>query len=204
MESTRHDSDEKINALWSWFSAVSTRLAENYENQDLLDELEDRVSALGEVSWELGPGIAKECALTLSPDGDPGKLAVTQRAVAMAPELPSWEFYPARQKKEWELQFSVDGSDGRVLEVDARPWRYVLLRFPDGTFDIVIEQANLADVDQEDRYTAAVIVLDGILGEATRLLAIQVIEPTDALSTEQSKKANSISVLEDHFSSLRS
>ncbi len=201
MESIRAN-DDQIKALWTWFSEISVRLAANYEDQQLLGELDTHVCALGEIAWELGPGTAKACALTLSPDGDPTRLAFTQKAVAMAPNLALWEFYPARQKKEWELQFSIETRDGRILPVDARSWRYCLLEFPKGTCDIVVEQANLAHVDDEDRYAAAVIVLDGILGEAARLLTIEEIEPTEALSTEQSKRANSILLLEDHLNSL--
>lgn len=194
--------DTKIRELWNWFANVSDKLANDLEDQELLDQLDEKVSKLGEIAWELGPGEKRECALTLTPDGDPDWLPMTQRAVAMAPELARWEFYPARQKKRWELQFSMEAGNGRILDVDARSWRYVLLRFPEGTFDIVLEQPNLADVDEDDRYAAAVIVLDGVLGEANRLLSIEGIEPTEVLPPEQSKKANSIKVLNDHLRSL--
>ena len=54
------------------------------------------------------------------------------------------------------------------LEVNANSWRYVLLAFPDGVFDLVLERANMLGVGEDDRYAAAVVLLDGLLGEATR------------------------------------
>jgi hypothetical protein len=182
--------DDKIEQLWRWFADVSTELAGKYEDDEMLDELDRRVAAIGDVSWELGPGSTKECALTLTPDGDPNLLPVTQRAVAMAPELPLWEFYSARQKKEWELQFSMESSGGNMVDVDARPWRYTLLRLPEGRFDIIVEQPNLGDLIEEDRFAAAVIVLDGILGEARRLLSIDGIEAVTSLEPKYSKGAS--------------
>jgi hypothetical protein len=202
MESTPR-SDAAIIEFWKWFCTVSDRLAQDYEDQEILDELDSRVSTLGEVAWELGPGKARECALTITPDGDRQLLSWTQRIVAMAPELPDWEFYCARQKKEWELQFSIEAEAGQLLEVDARSWRYALLRVGEGIFDIILEQAGLPDVGEEARYTAAVVLLDGLLGEATRLLSIADIEPTKALDSELSKKANSIAHLDDHLATPR-
>lgn len=196
MTSIRPDNnDEHILSFWTWFCAVAADLAKDFENDPLLTELDARVSAMGDISWEIGPGAEKECALTLSPDGSHDWFTLTQRAVAMAPELPAWEFHSARQKKEWKLQFSMAVADGRVVNVDARPWRYVLLRFPDGSLEIIIEQSNLIGIDEDSRYTAAVIVLDGILGEALRLLSLKYITPVQALDSKESSKANPMGVL---------
>lgn len=69
--------------------------------------------------------------------------------------------------------------------------------------DIDLEQANLRDVDEDGRYQAAVLVLDGLLGEAMRLSTIEGIEPTGAFDEQTAKRSNEIIVLEEHLASLR-
>lgn len=100
------------------------------------------------------------------------------------------------------MEFLIQSDGGDEIAIDARTWRYVLFRFPDKTFDIVIEQENLANVSDDDRYTAAVVLLDALLGEGKRLLWIRNVEPVEALSPEQGKKASRIVVLSEHLDSL--
>jgi hypothetical protein len=198
--------DAAIQSFWAWFASQSDELAHDFTNRQLLEELDRLMSAIGDICWELGPGTEAECALTLTPDGDPEWLGVTLRAVSMAPECAGWEFHAARQKKQWTSpQFTIESKfkGGKVINVDARPWRYALLRYLDGKFEIILEQGNLADVSDDDRYSAAVLLLDGLLGEAVRLLAIVGIETTDALDDEFAENANSIEHLADHLDQLR-
>jgi len=196
-------SDTAIEAFWSWFEEIAERLAIDFDNAALLEELDARVWRLGELAWELGPGASAENALTITPDGDRGWLAASQRVVVMAPELPTWEFHAAKPPKQWDLQFSIERSDGEVLELDARGWRYVLLRMPDGRYDIVLEQNNLRDhVGDDDRWAAALVLLDGLLGEAKRLLLIGDIETVRELPREQALNASSVAVLSSHLESL--
>ena len=194
--------DEKISAFWSWFASIAGRLSENFDNPVLLAELDAKVSELGDIAWELGPGSREENALAISPDGAAEWLPVTQRIVATAPPIPGWEFHPARPVKEWNLQFAISAAAGGELEIDARPWRYVLFRFPDGTFDVVLEQNNLFDASEEDRFAASVVLLDGLLGEAKRLLRMRDIESVVTLPQDQASKANPVTVLLEHLDSL--
>jgi len=85
---------------------------------------------------------------------------------------------------------------------DDLPWRYVLLRFPDQTFDVVLDQSNLKEASESDRYTAAVVLLDGILGELKRLELIGGIEAVDALPENQATKTSPIEFLSKHIESL--
>jgi hypothetical protein len=127
-------------------------------------------------------------------------LAVTERIVALAPELADWELHPARPPRLAGFELTIEGDED--LPVDARSWRYVLFQFPDGTFDVVVEQANLVGAGEDDRYIAAVILIDGLLGEAYRLRRIQTIEVVDALPPDLAVKANAIASLAAHLASL--
>lgn len=193
--------DNEILDFWAWFASVADKLGDDFMDNPLQEALDARLGCLGEVGWELGPGSTAECALAISPDGDPDVLPLTLRIVALAPALSRWEFHPARPARAENLEFSIETSPGGELSIDARSWRYVLFEFPHGTFDIVVEQENLADVSDDDRYTAAVVLLDALLGEGTRLLRIRDVEPLPALNPAQGKKANPISLLPEHLAS---
>ena len=75
---------------------VAPSLAEDFAQPKILDQLDHEVSLLGDIVWELGPGASAEYALALSPDGDLDWLPATRQVVALAPQLPNWEFHPAR------------------------------------------------------------------------------------------------------------
>jgi len=189
--------NEAIQSFWTWFESVATSLADDFEQEPILDQLDEALSELGDVVWELGPGVSAECALAISPDGDLDWLPATRRIVALAPRLPRWEFHPARPPRPWSPTFMIGDS-----EVDASDWRYVLLAFPDGIFDLVLEQGNAVGLDEDDRYAAAVILLDGLLGEATRLSRIQDLEVVDHFDAEQIEQASDIVNLPAHLQSL--
>lgn len=82
---------------------VAELLADEAPPAEVLDELDAHVEALGELSWELGPGLAEPNALVITPDGNPELLPVARRTISFAPCLSGWEFYPARPPKQWTL-----------------------------------------------------------------------------------------------------
>jgi hypothetical protein len=192
-----------IAKFWSWFADVAPELAGDFENEKLLEELDTRLSSFRGVAWELGPGATAEHALTVSPDGDAQLLPLTQQIIAHAPSIESWEFHFARQPRSSYLEFSLctryEKESKSEIEIDARKWRYVLYQFPDGVFDLILEQSNLGGLGEEDRYTAAVVLIDSVLGEATRLARINQIEPVLKLTGEQARNATSIKDLAAQF-----
>ena len=188
---------EVIESFWAWFESIAAALADDFEQEAIWDRLDEAVSELGEVVWELGPGSKAEYALSLSPDGDLDWLPVTRHIVSCAPRLARWEFNAARPPRPWSPTFTVGD-----LEVDASSWRYVLLAFPDGIFDLVLEQGNVSDADDSDRYAAAVVLLDGLLGEETRLSRIQDLVVVDELEFEHDAKASKVEHLPFHLQSL--
>jgi len=195
--------DDDVLGFWSWFERVAPRLEDDSQaDHAALRELDARVATLGEFSWELGPGRRARCALTIGPGGEAQKLHATRRIVALAPLIAGWEFHWALQPKEWDLRFTLESTRGEPMQIDGRPWRYVLFRFPDGIYDIVLEQNNLENATDEDRYTAAVIAIDGLLGEGRRLLELHEIEPVFELSVGESAKATGLALLPTHLATL--
>jgi len=170
---------------------------------ELVESLDERVRSLAGVSWEVGPGVDGRNALVITPDGRKERLEACRRIVNFAPSIEGWEFHSAKPPKRWELQFSIEGSAGSMLQIDARDWRYVLYQHPDGTFDVVIEQTGLHGVDDAVRHSAAVIVLDGVLGELQRLERMRDIEAVPRLEDDQASSASSVRHLADHLRSLK-
>jgi hypothetical protein len=194
--------NDAILGFWSWFATAADALGEDLDNEKILEELDHRVAELGEFGWEVGPGTVAENALVISPDGELEKLAVTQHIVSLAPKIANWEILFARPSREPSLEFSMAADAESEFAVDARPWRYVLLRLNESNFRIIIEQNNLHAATDEDRYTAAALVLDGILGERRRLETIQSVEIATVLDRELDGRAQPIEQLSKHLSGM--
>jgi hypothetical protein len=163
--------------FWRWFASVCGDFGFHFENAALLEELDRRVTALGPFTWEVGPSRSSDDSiLVISPGGHAERLLETKTIVDLAPTCPGWQFFSARQPKDWERRFVMNDSEGNQLAVDASGWRYVLYGYPDGVYDIVIHAPDLALLSEQDQITAAEIVLDGELGEEARLSIIHEIE----------------------------
>ena len=54
---------KKIEDFWNWFASIAPRLAMDFENRDLLNELDCQIRDLDpRLSWELGPGTSAHSA----------------------------------------------------------------------------------------------------------------------------------------------
>lgn len=165
-------STSQIAELWNWFTSVANDFGSHFENTSLLDELDHRVTALGPFTWEIGPADdSDDNVLVLSPGGQVELLAETKQIIALAPACPGWQFLAAKPRKRWDRKFFMGDAP-----VDASRWQYVLYRYPDGIYDIVIVAPDLMQFDEQDRLMAAEIVLDGELGEEARITLIHDIE----------------------------
>jgi len=173
-----HDRDDSedaaaTEAFWAWFAGVADQLGREAPPPALLDELTERVQGdLGIPGWELGPALRPggRRMFVLSPEGDAELLALTGEVTDAAPALSGWEFYAARPARPGApLRFTMGDVD-----VDASGWRFVCLAAPEGgeaETGIVVEQPGLEKrlKREDDRVAAALICLDGLIGEGRRL-----------------------------------
>ncbi|MBS4064317.1 MAG: hypothetical protein KGZ74_07135 [Chitinophagaceae bacterium] len=72
---------------------------------------------------------------------------------------------------------------------------YVLLKFDDGTYDILIKADNIVTYPHEYQVLITQTVLDGIVGEETRIRLISNIEIVESFDNEYKAHARSISQL---------
>jgi hypothetical protein len=192
---------KKITAFWVWFNSISGKLAANVEDKNMLEALDNRVRELHpRLSWEIGPGKTREWQFVISPnlDRDLRKLAST--IVAQAPVLPDWQFYAARRPKHWNYQFQLESGDGeRVKNLDASNWKFVLLEYPDETHEILLEAWDAPSLGDDERWQAAAIVLESILGEDTLLDRIDDFELVSKLEPQFAESARPIQELREVF-----
>jgi hypothetical protein len=189
----------KIEEFWSWFGTVALSLAANVENPLLLQELDRRVLELdSDVSWEIGPGANELWQFVISPNLDLQVMPKAQEIISFAPVLKGWEFYPGRRPKDWDFKLNMERSDGRVaLHLDASEWEFVLLRYPDGRRELLLRGDGVALLDDDERWQAAAITLESILGEDVLLNKIDEFELLEHLEPRFAEKSQPIGRLRE-------
>lgn len=188
-----------IDEFWTWFRGIAPSLAANVENPHLLEELDARMRALdSELSWEIGPGSCEPWQLVISPNLDRDLRPRAQEIIYHAPVVQGWEFHSARRPKEWDYQLLMNRSDGREpVQLDASRWTFVLLRYPDGEQEILLQGDNLSALDEDERWQAAAITLESILGEEVLLDKISEFELVDQLEPRFAEKRKPIQSLRE-------
>ena len=191
-----------INMFWDWFSNYYKEIGENFDNEMVLTEIDDKLMDLGGFAWEIGPGSKAINQLVISPGGDPDLLPITKDIVSYAKIIPGWEFHYAKPPKEWDLIFDFEKDNGDVIDINASSWQYVLLKYEDGVFEIILQTHDLDGLSEDDRLVASEILLDGILGEEVRMLHINYIDVVDSFDDQHLNKSSDIMYLKNHLKTL--
>jgi hypothetical protein len=189
----------KIGEFWDWFRDVAGALAANVESPALMKELDDRVRQLDpELSWEIGPGISKSWQLVISPNLNRDLRDKARTIVSGAPVLAGWEFYSARQRKEWDYKLELESADGdELIRLDASDWTFVLLRYPDGAHEVLLKGKDLSLLTDDERQQAAAIALESALGEEMILDRIDEFELLDQFEPRFAERQRPIRQLRD-------
>jgi hypothetical protein len=195
----------EIDNFWNWFTSVSNSFGDQFENEDLVNELDQKIRLLGDIAWEIGPGVIdpNNNALVFSPCGNKDLLPLTRLIVENAPDYFGWEFYSSKPPKKWKRYFLMRDDKGNDITINAANWRYSLLKYQDGKFDIIILAPELSKYSENFKNIAAAIVLDGEIGEENRINWIDTIEVVDKFANNLSEKSSPINLLLDHFNYLK-
>jgi hypothetical protein len=188
-----------IQEFWTWFQGIATSLTTDVENRDLLEELDRRLHQLdSRLSWEVGPGAVETWQLVVSPNLERDLRPRAQEIICQAPVIQGWEFHAARRPKDWDYKLLMERPDGtEPVQLDVSGWGFVLLRYPDGNYEILLQGNNISLLDNDERWQAAALTLESILGEEVLLDKIKEFELVDQLDSRFAEKRKPIQSLRE-------
>lgn len=190
---------KKVDEFWNWFQGIAASLAADMEDPSIVEELDSRVDQLDPMlSWEIGPGSCEPCQLVISPNLNPDMRSRAHEIVSRAPVIPGWEFHSARRPKDWDYKLVMQRSEEQEsIQLDASRWNFVLLEYPDGIREVLLQGDNLPPLDEDERWQAAAMTLESILGEDVLLSQINQFELVDRLEPRLATELKPIQHLRD-------
>jgi hypothetical protein len=192
MKSKNTIDESKVREFWDWFASRADDIRDSGENTEVLSMLDMRIRGIDErLSWEIGPGRHEPMLLAISPNLDPDMLPVTKMFVELAPTLDGWEFYSCRQAKQWNYSIELE-IDGRMITLDASKWYFVLLRYPDGAHEVLLEGEEFSQMTEDKRWEAAAVALESALGEQIMLERVNDFSGTSSLDPQYACKKRHI------------
>jgi len=193
--------DRKIVSFWNWFEDNKENLKPDEINRELINILNDKILDFGDLSWEIREGTQKENMFIISPGGNFKLLSKSRQIISMSPVLLDWEFYHYKPAKNWDYKLSIY-EDSEIKIIDVSLWEYVLYKFKDNTFDIILKAKNIKSLSDDEKYTLADIVLESILGEEESLTLIKNIEFVKDFNIGDNSKKSSIRLFKNHIEHL--
>jgi hypothetical protein len=166
IEMKRAEEHKKIEEFWRCFHSISARLVTGTDDALLMKELRNHLLAIHPgLLLEMGPGQTKLRQLTISPNLNPNLRETATNIVSAAPALEDWEFQHARWPRKWDYRLTVESEGGVPIAIDASGWVFVALRYPPGTYQVLLHGGNLPPLTQDQRWQAAAAVLVNLVGE---------------------------------------
>lgn len=157
----------RVQQFWEWFAQNSERLhavVSAGESSTIAAEVSAKVEDLGPgFAWVFGRGETKgQESFTLSGEGVLHKQLLTQYWLTLAPELPQWTFYSARQPG------SIEGICMDIGERRFDPMEFWLTPHVDlenEQIDLVIWHPLFTELEEKERWMPVFLFLDEALGE---------------------------------------
>ena len=157
-----------VEDCWHWFSTNAIRMKKTIDDGncgDLLDETSTAVhKMIPHIGWcyGLGEGEGRH-ALTLSPEGDREHQLLAEYWLSRKPDIPDWDFYPAKQGSDLQEGYSINtgGFDFSVNEI----WLSPEVDTENAKVDITIWHHHFHEIEEKAAYRVTFILLDELLGE---------------------------------------
>ena len=195
--------EQKIQAFWDWFIVNEADLIAAIDSESatdhFVDSLDNFILDLGKFSWEIAPITSGKWRLTISPNNEIELLKISRKLVAMAPFMSNWEFHHSKPAKNWDKQFNVYDDFMYEKEVDARNWHFVANKDQNQSVALILEADNIDYLDAETAQTAAHLLVEGELGEETKISKIASIVIVPKLDLEYESERIHIDHLKNHF-----
>ena len=193
----KQDVTAEITAFWDWWKTVEPQLADidqNPPSDAVLEGLDTRLKAMHrDLAWELGPGLHKHHALTVSPDGVSALRSLTAAWKAAAPVSKDWEFFdvrPAVPGRAGALVLETAG--GEVVGSDVQ-----VAIFDDEDhhrLDVWVHHPSMKKVGKRQRWSLAFLLVDAALGESDVATWLRTITPSTVPLRKQKQLPNDVVV----------
>jgi len=194
--------ENKIHNFWEWFRSNNDLLFPKRINNNLIDKLNKKILTIENLAWEIREGLVKDNMLIISAGSNKDLFPLAKQTIQLAPNIDCWEFYYYKLAVDWNYFLSIKDEHGFDSTLDVRNWEYVLLKFPDNTFDIIIYAPNILNYSNDDKYTIVDIVLEKILGEDLRYSTIINVEIVNRFEKIHESHKTLIIKLGEHLKSL--
>ncbi|MGN7706874.1 hypothetical protein [Chryseobacterium sp. 22543] len=168
--------EKEFNNFWNWIKIDIEYLAPKKITTEYVNLLDAEIERIGDFSWEIGfDNRVNKNFLTISPEGDAELLELSRKIINEAPFIKDWIFYSAKPPKQWKLIFNLLINDEKI-QFNASEWKYILYKYPDNVYDIVIKVPKSYLPYAEYFYQIGDIAVTGELGEAFVIEYINEIE----------------------------
>lgn len=205
---TKNTAHNKISSFWEWFEIQEKRIREildderHPEREELVQMMDNQVLSLGLFTWEMGPDGSSAFYLTISPNGDPELLKLSQSIVEASPALPAWTFYHAKPIKEETIELKLYDEEYNLHFVHAKDWRFDLSPTSNGQVDITIVAKNMKHLDRETQIGAGNLVISSLLGEECHILYVRHVRVTTQADSKD-RPTVTANALKQQFDKLR-
>ncbi len=158
---------ERVGAFWDWYASVSERFLKTIDDgncSNLATEVSAKIDELlPDFGWVFGPGEGEaKHSFTLSGNGVFSYQLLALRWLEMAPALPGWTFYAARQaSKPPRGKIQISGLD---FEAQAF-WLTPTLDEEDEVFHLIVWHPLFSKIPDKTQWMALYLFLDEALGE---------------------------------------
>lgn len=159
---------EAISRFWAWWQtegAEQTALAiADQDPQRMAALLSKQIKAIhSELTWELAPGTENTHVLAISTDGDPQLRGVARRWRRAAPAPDGlWEYSDARLPAAEPTKMILSLGETDVDVASASAWA----RVSGADLDVVVYHPAFAELGEQERRLATLLLLDTVLGES--------------------------------------
>lgn len=158
--------EKEFNNFWNWIKINIEYLAPKKITTEYVNLLDAEIEKIGDFTWEIGfDNRVNKNFLTISPEGDSELLELSKAIINEAPSIEGWVFYSAKPPKQWKLIFNLL-INGEKVQFNATEWKYVLYKYPDNVYDVVIQVPKSYTAYEEYFYQIGYIAVTGELGEA--------------------------------------
>lgn len=189
----------RVERFWGWFSANEARFRDAIAAQQLgpiSDEISAEIGRLGGLVWVAGrAGEGQDCSLTITGEGSNYRFFLADYCISLAPNIPGWTFFNARQAGSLE-QMALCMGDLTIAATEI--WLTPGLNEEDEKVDITLWHPAWSSLEENQRYTIVFLFLDEALGEIGTRQWIGAIDLADT----QLKEAIPLTELPGHIKTV--